>query len=237
MAQGGLMQSERPRDFGDELSRAPSRRREAFEAAARHSAMVKFFRRSILIVAALAGALFTGLSFLRSSEPPGAHLQLDRIGLSGDRVTMEKPKLTGVRRDGRPFEVTALSGVQNPRDPNRMELNALDAKIRLTDEGDTRIVGDQGIYDSNAQTLMLSGHVRITSGAYDLAMKRAEMNFKTNAMSSTDEVLLTFTDGWISSNSMSMSDNGAQISFIGNVRSSFRQGADAQEPNHQSNEN
>jgi hypothetical protein len=68
-------------------------------------------------------------------------------------------------------------------------------------------------------------------------MKRAEMNFKTNAMSSTDEVLLTFTDGWISSNSMSMSDNGAQISFIGNVRSSFRQGADAQEPNHQSNEN
>ncbi len=173
--------------------------------------------------AALVMALLIGISYFRSSDAPGAHLQLDSLGLSGDKITMEHPHLTGVRRDGRPFEVTAASGVQNPRDPGHMELIALDAIMRLNDEGATHVVGDKGLYDSNGQTLDLSGHVRIKSGDMDLAMNRAFMNFKTNAMNSNEPVHLTFSDGWITANGMTMSDNGAQISFIGNVQSSFQQ--------------
>ncbi|MCW2274044.1 LPS export ABC transporter periplasmic protein LptC [Rhodoblastus acidophilus] len=217
------MQDEQPGHFGDGLPRAPARRQHAFEAAARHSGRVKLVRRGIIGLAVLLTCVLFAFSYLRPSEIPGAHLQLDRLGISGDKITMENPKLTGVRRDGRPFEVTARSGVQNPRDPSRMELNELDAKMRLSEESDTRIVGDHGSYDSNAQTLLLSGHVRITSGAYKLTMNQALMNFKTNAMNSTDPVLLTFTDGWISANSLTMSDNGTQLSFVGNVQSTFRQ--------------
>ncbi|MCW2284220.1 lipopolysaccharide export system protein LptC [Rhodoblastus acidophilus] len=217
------MQSEQSEQFGDGLPRAPARRQHAFESAARHSRRVKLIRRAIVSSAVLLAGLLFLFSYLRPAEIPGAHLQLDRLGISNDKITMENPKMTGVRRDGRPFEVTARSGVQNPRDPSRMELNELDAKMRLSEEGDTRIVGDRGSYDSNAQTLLLSGHVRITSGAYKLTMNQALMNFKTNAMNSTEPVLLTFNDGWISANSLTMSDNGIQLSFVGNVQSTFRQ--------------
>jgi len=231
--QGGTMQNEQSGHFGDGLPRAPARRQDAFAAAARHSGRVKILRRAIIGLAALATVLLFALSYLRPLETPGAHLQLDRLGISSNQITMENPKLTGVRRDGRPFEVTARSGVQNPRDPSRMELNDLDAKIRLTEESDTRIVGDHGSYDSNAQTLLLSGRVRITSGAYKLSMNQALMNFKTNAMNSTDPVLLTFADGRISANSLTMSDNGAQLSFVGNVQSSFRQADPDNDPTRQ----
>lgn len=219
-----------PQSGGDQPGRAgngpsfPPRQR-AFQAAARHSRRVKLLRRAIVGFAALGGISLFLISYFHTSDLPGAHLKLDRLGLSGDKITMENPKLTGVRRDGRPFEVTARSGIQNPRNPGQMDLDALDAKIRMTDDGDTRIVGDHGTYDSNAQSLLLSGHVHITSGSYNLTMDRALMNFKSNTMNANEPVLLTFGDGWISANSMSMSNNGAQLSFVGNVQSMLRQNA------------
>ncbi|MCW2315040.1 lipopolysaccharide export system protein LptC [Rhodoblastus acidophilus] len=223
MSQGEFMQGQQSQECDDGLPRALPGRQQAFKAAARHSSRVRLVRRAITGSAVGGAVLLVALSYFHTPDAPGAHLQLDRLGLSGDKITMENPKLTGVRRDGRPFEVTARSGTQNPRDPSRMDLTALDAKLRMTDDGETRVVGDHGAYDSNAQTLLLTGHVRITSGAYTLAMNQASMNFKNNAMNSSDPVLLTFSDGWISANSIVMSDNGAQLSFVGNVQSTFRQ--------------
>jgi lipopolysaccharide export system protein LptC len=225
MSQSGYPRSDQPGLAGDGQPTPP--RQQAFRAAARHTRRVKLLRRSIVGVAVFAGVSIFLISYFHTPDLPGSHLQLDHLGLSGDKITMENPKLTGVRRDGRPFEVTAQSGTQNPHEPSRMELNVLDAKIRMTDDGDTRIVGDHGTYDSNAQTLLLAGHVRITSGAYKLTMQRALMNFKSNSMYSNDPVSLTFGDGWVNANSMIMSDNGAQLSFVGNVQSTFQQDAPA----------
>jgi len=217
------MQNERSGEFGDRPPRAPAQRQRAFETAARHTRRVALVRRAIVGAALVSAILLFAISYLGPSGIPGVHLQLDRLGISSDKITMENPKLTGVRRDGRPFEVTARSGTQNPRDPNRMELSQLDAKIRVAEEGDARIVGDHGSYDSSAQTLLLSGHVRITSGAYDLTMNSALMNFKTNGMNSNDPVLLTLKDGWIRANSLTMGENGTQLTFVGNVQSLFQQ--------------
>ena len=219
--------------FNDGLPRAPEFRAKAFADAARHSARVKTLRQAMIGGAGLACFVLFAWTFLKPSGTPGAHLSLEKLGLSGDKVTMEHPKMTGVRRDGRPYEVTAEAGVQHPREPNRMELSKLDAKMRLSDDGETRITGDAGIYDSGAQSLDLAGNVHIISAGYDLAMQNAKMDFKTNAMFSQKPVQLTFKDGWVHADSMNMADNGAQITFIGNVQSQFNQAAesaDAAEP-------
>ena len=94
------------------------------------------------------------------------------------------------------------------------------------DNGDTRILGDTGLYDSNGQTLDLDGHVHIKGANYDLAMQSASMNFKTNAMISNEPVRLDMDSGWVQADSMTMSDNGEQITFLGNVQSQFRQEPD-----------
>jgi len=209
----------------ESFARAPGRTR-AFAAAARHSARVKWLRWLVLSGAALATVGLVGYSWFRPLVQGNTHISLEGIGISNDKVTMEHPKMTGVRRDGRPFEVIADSGVQNPRDPSRTTLYKLNALLHMGDNGDTRILGDTGLYDSNGQTLDLDGHVHIKGANYDLAMQSASMNFKTNAMNSKAPVRLDMKSGWVQADAMTMSDNGEQITFLGNVQSQFRQEPD-----------
>jgi LPS export ABC transporter protein LptC len=96
----------------------------------------------------------------------------------------------------------------------------------MSDDGETRILGDTGIYDSNTQILDLDGHVHIKGARYDLAMQSASMNFKTNAMDSKTPVRLDMNSGWIMANAMTMTNNGEQITFSGNVQSHFNQQPD-----------
>lgn len=211
---------------GDKFSRAVPGRSRAFRAAATHSARVKWLRRLILIGAVLTSIGVVWYSWFRSIDIGQTHFSLESIGISGDKVTMEHPVLTGVRRDGKPYEVIADAGVQNPHDPTRTELTRLNARLRLSDDSEMRVLGDKGMYNSDSQTLDLSGNVHIKGATYDLAMKSAAMNFKTNALTSTEPVRLDFSNGWVSADSMTMAENGVQITFLGNVQSQFRPAAD-----------
>ena len=225
------MQNDNPGDFREpgvsrETFSSASGRTRAFTSAARHSARVKWLRRLIFGGAALATVGVVGYSWFRPLVQGDTHFSLEGIGISSDKVTMEHPRMTGVRRDGRPFEVIADSGVQNPRDPNRTTLYKLNARLHMSDSGETRILGDTGLYDSNGQTLDLDGNVHIKGVNYDLAMQSASMNFKTNAMNSKTPVRLDMESGWVQADSMTMSDNGEQITFHGNVQSQFKQEPD-----------
>ena len=213
--------------YGDAYARAQPGRSRAFKSAARHSARVKWLRRLILGGAALTTIGVLGYSWLRPLDRGDAHFSLDSFGISGDKVTMEHPRMTGVRRDGRPFEVTADTGVQSPSNPNRTTLTKLDARLHMSDDGVTHITGDSGVYDADAQTLDLGGHVHVISGGNDLAMRSAAMNFKTNAMVSKAPVRLDMSSGWVTADELTMADNGGQITFTGNVQSQFTQTDDA----------
>jgi lipopolysaccharide export system protein LptC len=223
LAQSGSMRDDEAGGYGDAYARAQPGRARAFKSAARHSARVKWLRRLILGGAALTTIAVLGYSWMRPLDRGDAHFSLESFGISGDKVTMEHPKMTGVRRDGRPYEVTADTGVQNPRNPNRTTLTNLDARLHMSDDGVTHITGDSGIYDAEAQTLDLSGHVHIISGGNDLAMQSAAMNFRTNAMVSKAPVRLDMQNGWVTAKEMNMADNGGQITFTGNVQSQFTQ--------------
>jgi len=207
-------------------TRAVIGRTRAFRSAASHSLKVVWLRRLILAGAAAAALGLAWSAFFRPLDSGGAHVSIDGIGLSGDRVTMERPKMTGVRRDGRPYEVNARSGIQNPHKPDEMELIELDARLHLNGEGQTQVLGDHGLYNSMAQTLDLAGNVHIKGVNYDLSMQSAAMNFKTGALVSKEPVKVLLADGWVNADSMVMSDNGVQITFTGNVQSSFKSGPD-----------
>lgn len=173
-----------------------------------------------------AGALSLGLiwfSWFRAQDLDGFSFSLDGFGLSGDKITMERPRLTGLRRDGKPFDVTAESGVQNPKTPNRTLLTNLDAKLRMADDSETRILGEHGFYDGDAQTLDLSGHVRIKGANFTLLLKSAAMNFKTNLFRSDEPVRLELDNGFVEADAMSTTQDSDEISFVGNVKSTFNQ--------------
>jgi lipopolysaccharide export system protein LptC len=222
-ARGETMPTEGPRQTGDGFPAANPVRARAFRSASRHSARVKWLRRAILLGAAAATFGVLGYSYFGAQDIGDLHFSLERFGISGDKITMERPRLTGVRRDGKPYDVSAETGVQNPKDPSRTFLTKLDAKLRMADDSNTLITGETGTYDSNTQVLDLAGNVHIRGVNFDLAMRSATMNFKTNIFGSNEPVRLDFSSGWIESDALSSTENGVEITFLGNVRSQFVQ--------------
>jgi lipopolysaccharide export system protein LptC len=220
---GDIMPIERSGQVGDGPNAVSPARARAFQAAARHSMRVRWLRRGILIGAAAASLGLVWYSWFRAQDIGDLHFSLESFGISGDKITMEHPRLTGVRRDGKPYDVTAESGVQSPKDPTRTVLTRLNAKLRMADDSDTHITGDGGTYDSNTQVLDLAGNVHIKGVNFDLAMRSASMNFKTNIFGSTEPVRLDFNNGWIEADTLSSTENGVEITFQGNVRSQFTQ--------------
>lgn len=225
-ARDGIMSIDGNRPIGEGLPSANPARARAFRAAARHSSRVKRLRGAILIGAALTTAGLVGYSYFRAQDIGELNFSLESFGISGDKITMEHPRLTGVKRDGKPYDVTAETGVQSPKDPSRTLLTKLNAKLRMADDSETRILGDSGTYDSNSQILDLAGNVHVKGVNFDLSMRSASMNFKTNVFDSKEPVRLDFNEGWIEADMLSSTENATAITFSGNVRSQFTQQSD-----------
>ena len=213
-------------------------RAKAFRDAGRHTLRVRILRWSIVLGAlalALGGAVFALMDRLGLRQ---VDLTLARATLNGSRVTMDAPKLNGFRRDGRPYEVRARSGVQDVRTPKIIELNEVEANLQTADRTNVRVLAPEGVFDSGADRMRLqgrsgtggtgtgvsgagdSGIVRVTStSGYTIVMRSAEMDFKTGALRSNEPVAVTMTNGTVEADSLNVTGNGASVSFIGNVRS------------------
>jgi len=200
---------------------AAAERLQAFRAAGRHSSRVVFLRRTIILaaVAAFGAVVWVGVYNPFSAVVP--NVSIKGANLDGTRVTMEQPRLAGYRKDGRPYEVNANSGVQDIRKPNLIELNNLDAKIGMVDQSTLHVVSTSGLYDSLREFMDFSKPVRIKSPTYDIDMKSAKMDFKAGTVATDQDVKVVLSSGEILAERMNILDNGQNIVFEGRVRSTF----------------
>ncbi|MDB5643799.1 MAG: hypothetical protein JWN07_3116 [Hyphomicrobiales bacterium] len=200
---------------------AAAERSRAFRAAGRHSSRVVFLRRTIILsaVAAVGALVWVGVYNPFSAVIPDVAIK--GANLDGTRVTMEQPRLAGYRKDGRPYEVNANSGVQDIRRPNLIELNNLDAKIGMADQSTLHVVSAAGTYDSLREFMDFTKPVRIKSSTYDIDMKSAKMDFKAGTVATEQDVKVVLSTGEILAESMNILDNGQNIVFEGRVRSTF----------------
>ena len=179
-----------------------------------------------MIGAAAATIGLVWYSWFRAHDIGDLHFSLESFGISGDKITMEHPRLTGVRRDGKPYDVIAETGVQNPKDPNHTALTKLNAKLRMSDDSETRITGDAGVYDFGIADPRSCRQCPYQGRELRPRDAHRAMNFKTNVFGSKDPVRLDFDRGWIEADSLSSTENGVEITFQGNVRSHFVQPPD-----------
>lgn len=193
---------------------------DAFRRAATHSLRVRRLRVSIMAGAVLLAAGVVGFAFLdpfRASVPPG--VSIDGAGLSGSRITMAHPKMSGYRNDGKLYRFTAESAVQDLRQPNVLELNSLDAHVGMSD-GTAHIKALVGLYDTSREIMDLKGDIRITSDSgTDISMRSAHVEFNGGNVSSSEPVNVAMNAGTVSSDAMRMTGNGADVTFIGHVHS------------------
>ena len=215
-------------DAPDQRSRAgmdytPPVRTGAFKAAGRHTARVKLLKRAIVLGAIL---LPSSIAIVAIYNPfrhlPGA-ISVSGVGVSGTKITMDNPKLSGVQQGGGPYEIRAKSGIQDITTPSVMELAGVDAKVGMADKTSTHILAEHGIYDSKVDTMALAGNVRIanTSG-YTLNMKSATMDFHQGEFSSHERLRVDLKGGMVNADDMVISNNGHVIVFHGHIDSTFQ---------------
>ena len=92
-------------------------RHDAFRAAGRHTTRVRILRKVILFGAVAGTLLLVVFAFFNPFRIAVPGLSIDGVGLNGSKITMDHPKLTGFRSDGRPYSLLATSASRMPRPP------------------------------------------------------------------------------------------------------------------------
>lgn len=194
----------------------------AYTQARRHSARVRLLRRVIPIGAALAIALVITFAWLNPFGRAGG-VSMGPFSLSGTKITMEHPRLTGYRKDTRPYEVTATAALQDVRKPTLIELNEMKARVAMDDSGAmVRLEAATGVFDTQKEQLELRQDVRVrTDSGQSALLKSASIDFKAGTVASREPVTVTLTNGTIDADGLDVTENGKMVSFIGRVHAVF----------------
>lgn len=194
-----------------------------YRAAVRHSRRVRLLRRAIPVGAVVAVGAILFFAFFEPFKSLPENVSVGSITLNGTKVTMELPKLTGFKKDLRPYEVNARWAAQDVKKPNIIELKEISARIALQDRSYATVEALNGVYDSSTDKLELKDDVRVrTDSGYDVRMASARIEFKAGNVTSKDPVAVKFTGGTIDAKGLNMVDNGQRIVFNGRVHTMLK---------------
>jgi lipopolysaccharide export system protein LptC len=192
----------------------------AYGDAMRHSRRVRLLRKAIPLacLTAFAGPIVWGVisPFARSI----AEVKVGAISVSGSKITMESPKLSGFKKDNKAYEVTADQAIQDIKVPSVVELNRLTARLEQDEKKFVRLTSDWGKFDQGADRLDLKGNVRVrTDNGQEADLLSAMVNVKSGDVTTTESVTVRSANGTISADRMQLRDNGKHAVFEGRVRS------------------
>jgi lipopolysaccharide export system protein LptC len=194
-------------------------REPAFRRAARHSRRVRMLRVAVPVIIVLilgTTALVSWLDPLRVL----ARLPTDagKLVISGTKITMEAPKLSGYTRDSRWYELTASSAAQDIAKPNIVELHEVRAKIEAEDKSTMHLSAVDGMFDRKAGVLTLGRDIRLTStSGYEMRLQEAVVDTGTGEIVSDKPVEVLTQQGTLNANRLEVVRSGEIVRFLGGV--------------------
>jgi len=199
------------------MSRGDSER--AFRSARRHSRAVRIMRVAIpaVVVLLLGGfSLATYLNPLRAlAKLP---VNINDLVVSGTKITMEKPRMSGFTKDARAYEFNADAAAQDLTKPDIVELKKIRARLQMQDQSMMDISADTGIYDTKRETLKLDNNIVLTSSNGNKGrLSQAMIDIKKGNVVSDQPVELEFLQGVLNGKKLEIVDSGDVIRFHGGV--------------------
>jgi len=185
----------------------------AFRNARRHSRVVRILRIVLpaLIVVATAGITVT--TYLNQLLAP-LPAKFDNLVVSGSKVTMDHPHMTGFTRDERAYDLSADAAVQDVSKPNMIELKSIDAKVQMQGQGTVRLKAPNGLYDSKKEMLTLDRDILITStSGYEGRLKDARVDIRKGHVQSDRPVEMKMLQGTLNANRLEIVNSGDLIRF------------------------
>lgn len=202
-------------DEADALAAAEDRLR-LFASAARESRRVRRLRVLLPaagLVLALVVAGTTVLSRIAISLAIG-DLKITAAGLA-----MDAPHLSGSDGKGRTYAVSAEGATQDLRDTRVIRLAGIKATVTQPDGSSARISADSGVYDSAAQSVVLSENIRLdNSDGSGGRLERAEIDLDTGTLRSDSPVAFSSSFGDINAEKMGVAKSPGTVTFSGGVR-------------------
>ncbi len=190
-----------------------------FAAAARHSRLVRVLRIAVPGVVLLAMAAIVGVSVFNPFRIL-ANLPIDmgNLVVSGTKITMETPHLSGFSPDGRPYELWAKAATQDLTDPDHVELTTLRAKVMMEDKSTTTMDARSGIFNSKTQILELQKDVFLQSSTgYEARMTHAVIDIGKGTVASDEQVDVKLLNGTLVGQRLRIVDHGEVVRFEGGV--------------------
>ncbi|HEY1474822.1 MAG TPA: LPS export ABC transporter periplasmic protein LptC [Pseudolabrys sp.] len=192
----------------------------AFRTARRHSRVVRFLRVAI----PLAGVLgCTGIFMVSYFNPMRmlARLPVDigNMVVSGSKITMEKPHLSGFTHDARAYELSADAARQDLTKPDMIELRNIHAKVQMQDKSMLELSAAAGIYDSKGETIKFDQNIVLTSSTgYSGRLSEAMVDIRKGHVVSTRPVVVEMLQGTLNANRLEIVDSGELVRFDGGVK-------------------
>ena len=199
------------------MSRGDTER--AFIAARRHSRLVRALRITVPVVVVLAlivVVLATYLNPLRMlAKLP---INIDNLVVSGTKVTMEQPRLSGFTSDARAYELIADTAAQDMTKPDIVELRNIRAKVEMQDKSTMEMTAVTGIYDAKGETLRLDRQILLNSSTgFQGRLSEAMVDIRNGDVVSDKPVEVKMLQGTLNANRLTIVNSGEVLRFHGGI--------------------
>ena len=185
-----------------------------FAVAARHSRFVRVLRVAVPAAVILAMAAIIAVSIFNPFRMliPKLPLDMGNLVVSGTKITMESPHMSGYTPDRRPYEVWAKTATQDVSDPDHLDLKTLRAKILMEDQSTVMLDARNGLLDTKEQLLDLHKDIYLqTSTGYQAWLSQAFVDMGKGMVTSEEHVDVKWQDGTVSADKLRITGGGEVV--------------------------
>jgi len=191
-----------------------------FATAARHSRMVRVLRIAVpgAVILAMTAIVFVSIFNPFRMLLPKLPLDMGNLVVSGTKITMESPHLSGYSTDQRPYELWAKTATQDLTDPDHVDLRALRAKVLMEDKTTVTLDAHDGLFDSKQQLLDLHKEIFLQSSTgYEARLTQAFVDIGKGTVTSEEHVDVKLLNGTLTADKLRITGGGEVVRFEGNV--------------------
>ena len=192
-----------------------------FAIASRHSRKVRLLRIAVPAAVILSLAAIVAVSIFNPFRMllPKLPVDMGNLVVSGTKITMESPHLSGYTPDQRPYEVWAKTATQDVTAPDHVDLKTLRAKVLMADQTTTvTLDARDGSMDTKQQLLQLHEDIFLQSSAgYEARLSQALVDMGKGTVTSEEHVDVKLLNGTLTADKLRITGGGEVVTFEGNV--------------------
>lgn len=190
-----------------------------FRRARRHSRRVRLLRVTLPLVLVIGITVTTLVVYYNPLRILVAlPAKISGLTVSGTKVTMTEPKLSGYTRDERRYELSANAAAQDVTRMDVVNFEEPRASLEMADGSTVNMRAATGTFDRKANILTLRRDIVLKSTAgYEAHLSQAVVDVREGNIVSDEPVEVTSQQGTLKGNRLEVKKSGEVVRFDGGV--------------------